>query len=398
MQIKKRLSIILLCVLLLSGCVRERPATIYEMPEKSEKPYNTVEVRLDTFRQTKEVQSPARYLKSQGVFCDYEDATMKEKADLAIGDRVKAGDVLATISFDTSEAELARLELAYERAVYAMDNGISSYYQSIASIKGNDRVSHLQRLQIEYQLASYKLSAEDMCQQALEQLEAYKVRYQDVEIVAPCDGVVDYINPIYPGEKIPYGAELFTLADPESMYLELRLGLPTDEDKVVYPMISTESQVVVTRGDFNERCQISSAPIMGMLSKNEVTSGENNCIAYITDDGLADMAGSGAFYIRYTVLELENMIIVPKKAVQDYEPKKTKASDQKVPLNGEEENEISVQKDPYVNLLIDGNIIKRYVTCGPTNGTDICILDGLTPGQLVVVDDRLGIKIPGEPE
>jgi hypothetical protein len=110
------------------------------------------------------------------------------------------------------------------------------------------------------------------------------------------------------------------------------------------------------------------------------------------------MAGSGTFYIRYTVLELENMIIVPKKAVQDYEPKKTKASDQKVPLDGEEDNEISVQKDPYVNLLIDGNIIKRYVTCGPTNGTDICILDGLTPGQLVVVDDRLSIKIPGEPE
>ena len=398
MQIKKSLSLILLCILLLTGCAQEQSAAIYEMPEKSEKPYNTVEVRLDTFKQTKQVQTPARYLKSQGVFCDYEDATMKEKADLDIGDRVKAGDVLATITFDTSEAELARLELAYERAVYSMDSGISSYYQSIASIQGDDRVSYLQRLQMEYQLASYQLSAEQQCQQALEQLAAYKARYQDVQIVAPCDGVVDYINPIYPGDKIPYGAELFTLADPESIYLELKLSLTTDENEVVYPMISTESQVLVTRGDYNRYCQISSAPIMGTLSKNEVTSGEKNCIAYVTGDGLADMAGSGTFTIRYTVLELDNMIIVPKKAVQDYEPKNLEASQKTVLLDAEEEMGTSVQMDPYVNLLVDGNIIKRFVTCGPTNGTDICILDGLTPGQLVIVDERLNVKVSDESE
>ena len=377
MRVKKRFCSILLCSLLLAGCVQEQPVTVYQMPEKAEQTYDLREVEVGTFKIVKEVTISPSYMKKQSVIVNYEDAILKEKSYLVLGDRVKAGDVLATLTFKTSDVELARLELAYERAVYSMDNGISSYYQSIASIQGDDRSSYLQRMQIEYQLASYKLSAERQCQQALERLEEYKARYQDLQILAPCDGIITYVNSIRPEEEVPVGTELFTLADPKSIYLELDTPMTDSEGPVTYPMISVGSEARVTRGDYSRTCKITNAPILGERYKNPEISGEKNGVAYITGNDLDTMAGTGSFSVQYTVLELENMMMLPWRAVHDYKFRYAPAPK----VDG-----VTVEKDPYVNLLVDGQVIKRYVICGPSNGAQICILDGLTPGQQVVVD------------
>ena len=84
---------------------------------------------------------------------------------------------------------------------------------------------------------------------------------------------------------------------------------------------------------------------------------------------------TGAYLARK--LELENMMMLPWRAVHDYKFRYAPA-----PKVGG----VTVEKDPYVNLLVDGQVIRRYVICGPSNGAQICILDGLTPGQQVVVD------------
>jgi len=375
---KKKLCSILLCALLLAGCVQNPPTSDYKMPEKSEKAYTTEEVYVGTFKQIKTVTVPASYLNHQSVTCDYEGAVLKEKLLFPLGTWVKAGDVIATVIFEFSEVELARLELAYERAVYSMNNGISSYYQSIASIKGNDRVSYLQRLQMEYQLASYKLSAEHQCQQALERLEEYKTRTGDVQILAPCDGIVTYANPILdPGDDIPMGTELITLADPESIYLEFDPSLSANEGSSVYPMFAYGNTAHITFGDDTFDGIVSSAPVMGSLYKKAETEQAQNNIAYVTSDGLDATTQTGSYVVKYIELELENMILVPTKAINDYQPRYASAPK----VDG-----VSVEKDPYVYILENDHIIKRFVTCGPGNSTEVCILDGLTPGQLVVLD------------
>ena len=378
MRVKKRLCSIVLCALLLAGCTQEQVSADYQMPEKEEKTYRTHIVQLGTFTIKKEVTVPASYMKQQSVFANYEDAILKERSDLTIGDQVKAGDVIATVSFKTSDVELARLELAYERAVYSMDNGVSSYYQSIASIKGDDRVSYLQRLQMEYQLASYKQSAEQQCQQALDRLEEYKARYQDLQIVAPCDGIVTYTAPfIAPGDDLPYGTRLVTLADPSSIYLKLDIATNETEGPVIYPMLSVGSTARVTRGEYNRTCRVTNAPILGELFQKTSVTGVPNGVAYVTGDGLELLAGTGSFAVNYTVLELENMIVLPKYVVQDYKERYAEA---------EKVGGVTVEKDPYVNLLVDGHVIKQYVVCGPSSDTEVCILDGLTPGQVVIAE------------
>ena len=380
MRVKKRLCSIVLCALLLAGCAQEQQTSaVYQMPEKAEKVHRTVEVTLGTFTIKKKTAVPANYMKMQSVTVDYEDAVLKERTHLAAGDHVKAGDVIATFTFKTNDVELARLELAYEKAVYSKETGASSYYQSIASIKGNDRVSYLQRLQMEYQLASYLQSADQRCQQALEQLDAYKARYQEAQIVAPCDGIVTNVTPfLKPGDELPYGTELVTLADPSSIYLKLiNITMNQYDGPVFYPMISVGSTAKVTKGDYNRTCEVTSAPILGKLYQDSETTGIPNGTAYLTGDGLESLPGTGTFAIEYTLLELENMMVLPLHAVHDYK-------DRYAPM--EKVGSVSVQKDPYVNLLVDGHVIKRYVVCGPSNGEEVCILDGLTPGQLVIAD------------
>ena len=41
---------------------------------------------------------------------------------------------------------------------------------------------------------------------------------------------------------------------------------------------------------------------------------------------------------------------------------------------------------PYVNILENGTAVKRYVLCGPSNTTVICILDGLEEGLQVILN------------
>lgn len=375
---KKKLCAILFCTLLLAGCTQEKPVSDYQLPEKSEKTYTTAEVYVGTFKQIKTVTVPASYLKHQSITCDYEGAVLKEKLLFPLGSRVNAGDVIATVSFEVSEVELARLELAYERAVYSKESGVSSYYQSIASIKGNDRVSYLQRLQMEYQLASYIQSADRQCQQALEQLEQYRIRTKDVQIVAPCDGIVTYANPILdPGDEIPMGTELITLADPEFIYLELDPSMSVNETAVAYPMFSYGNTAHITLGTDTFEGIVSSAPVMGSLYKKGDAAQTENSIAFVTSDGLDAMTQTGHYVVQYVELALENMVMVPAKAVNDYQPHYEPAPK----IDG-----VSVEKDPYVYILANGHLIKRYVTCGPGNSKEICILDGLSPGQVVVLD------------
>jgi hypothetical protein len=90
--------------------------------------------------------------------------------------------------------------------------------------------------------------------------------------------------------------------------------------------------------------------------------GNINAPTYFRLDNLENVASVERQAAQVTLLELENMIVLPLRAVHDRD----------------------IQ--PYVNILENGTAVKRYVLCGPSNTTGICILDGLEEGLQVILN------------
>lgn len=347
----KRICSILLCVLLLAGCAAPQQPGATNPPETVavKTNYKLAEVTRGTFTQSSVLNCKVNSNRHEYIYCDYEGGILKDKIEVKRGQQVKKGDVLATITYENSDAELARLELAYERAVDSMESGISNYYQRIASIQGSDRLSYLQRMQVEYELGAYKVSANARCEQALEALEEYKDRYTDKEIVAPMDGLVFTVGRVDAGEEIPEGTLLVELVDISVPCVKIK-----DFTQRAYMLMTPGLDAVAMFKNESFPCVVNGTPNV-ITSYNQ--SGENGSV---TVSGDVFPITEFEFAVTLTVLELENMLMVPANAVRE---------------------------GGYVMVLEDGRQVKHRVIPGPTGDGDmVCILDGLTEGQQVVLE------------
>lgn len=357
----KRICGILLCALLLAGCASGSASNgeTIALPENVTTNYKTMEVTRGTFEYKRNKQAKLNCFVQESVKCEYDQAILK--ADIAVNayDTVKAGDVIATVIHETSDAQLARLELAYEHAVDSMESGISNYYQRIASIQGSDESSYYQRMQVEYELGAYQESANQRCEQALEELEEYRELYNEHQIVAPFDGIVYQVNTDYgAGDEIPKDTQLILLVDPNYICIEVEDELESDVSKEIYLASTPGMKVSVGAGRDNFDAMVTSTPnVVRGYSEN----GTNSSI-FVSGGEILGIPMFSTYSASFTIMKLENMITVPKTAVT------------------------TVGTKSYVEVLENGAIRKQYVILGPEGTLDYCILDGLTEGQLVVVD------------
>ena len=345
----KRIIATLLAALCLAGCAANQSEQTPPAAPKVEKTnYKLATVQEGTFRKTEKTVGNPVYT-SQYLVCEYDDATLKENMPIGVGNQVKKGDVLATFTQKTSDTELARLELNYERAVANMENGISRHYSQIAAIKGSGSIPRMQRNQAENSLALYKMSAEKECQAALKALEEYKLRYEDKQLISPVDGRVNWLQPYAVGDKVAKGTLLFHLYEDTHFYIRidnpsesfLRMTAPGTPVTITYMNKRYEGEVVSTPNGIRD------------LSSRSI---------YVYSEDVQGVPRVGTMSVEYTQLELENMLMVDKAAIR------------------------SDDTADYVMVLKDGVAMKQHVVCGPSNNEVVCILDGLQAGQQVVLN------------
>jgi len=367
LQPTKRLLLLLVCVALLAGCGTAQTNTPTYTPPQIVKPtFETVTVTRDTFTWTEKVPLEFDYYNKKYVVSEYDGAIITDTHSWKRGSTVKAGDVLATVSFEADELELARMELEYDRMVLHMNNTISNYYQSIASIKGNDRISQLQRLSVEYQLSAYQTAEELRCEKALQELEEYKLRFEPVDIVSPYDGIICSIGIFSKGSTLSKGNILLTIADPDSAYYSAIHTLSQDSESEdseydIYQQVflfgAPGCRAIIDPDNALEATLVSSP-----LTAGGWISGSVNAPTYFHLNNPEDSTSVQTNIAQVTLLELENMIFLPLRAIHDRE----------------------IQ--PYVNILENGTAVKRYVLCGPSNATSVCIIDGLEEGLQVILN------------
>ncbi len=271
------------------------------------------------------------------------------------GQEVKEGDVLATFTVESSEADLKEKRLSVEQAKRSFNQGVEDREEEIKLQKeiaasGNEKETlKLEELQAALEL--YKLQNQETIDQLQEELETMENAAEKNTLLAPFDGVVDSMNgELRKGVSVNSGTQIMSVYSQSPVYIavedsshSLRMGM----------------EVTVTAGRNNDRMEytgrVAAAP-----------------------EALPPSMGANTYYIEakdapLDILELtptvsaeiafaEDVVVVSRKAVTTEDGKS------------------------YVRILEDGAIHKRYVVIGWDDlKTNIWIAKGVEPGQTLIL-------------
>lgn len=347
---------IILCSLLLFGCSSEEPENVsQELQTPSAVNYQTTTAEYGTFQITQKNGGTLVYPVTQSVSCEYDHAVLKEKITVKRGDEVKEGDVIATFTFDVSQAELEELELAYRDAVNSFESKQKEYQTKIAgydtTADGIDgQIAALQKKQTENELELYKITAEQNLEELKKSLEEYRLLFSEQVVTAPCDGIVSSVASLTVGHAVSKGTDIVEIYSPDTVYFKLK-----SPSKSFLQLAAPCLSVTITFRNGSCTGHIASTPtgIDAVIDNRDI---------YISIDRPQDITQDNSLSTECVTLELQDVLLLDRTAVRH-------------------DDDID-----YVYILEDGTSLKRNVLCGPENSDVVCILDGLSEGQQVILN------------
>ena len=277
------------------------------------------------------------------------------------GQQVQQGDLLATFALETDEAAHARATLSLERAredyeaeAQTKREEIAAMLQAHAAIRDSQEreldALRIRRAQTAYQQYCYQQScAIDRLSRQLARLEEASTRSH---LYAPFDGVITALAYKREGERVYPHEGLVTLHREEDMLLRIS----NDQLHFRYGM-----SVTVTGG-----------------SKADPQTYQGQVVA--ADNMLGESRRQGYAYIRLEPFEngekprfarltatgvseyLADVMVVPRRAV-------------------------TMDGGRYcVECLVNGSLQKRYINAGLMNMAHVWVLQGLRPGDTIIID------------
>lgn len=317
--------------------------------------YTTRNASVGDFIIRSSINGGIQYLRTGAAVMRDENATLLTM-EVATGDRVEAGQLVATYSVEVSYAEVVKAENAlseakddYEYGLTARQAAIDGYSGAIESETDPDekRINELLLLKAEKEL-EYFISSSESTISALEtSLETVKASREVRNVYAPMSGIVDSVAAA--GIAIARGKPVITLYDPESAVIvcpdargELKYGMEVDIQ------LSGRNRQANTTGI-----------VVGC--DNVRFASQRGGYAYI----LCDAAKAGGYYsvsVTAVTLEVDDVLIVPSSTLS-YN-------------NGSN----------YVRILGENESVStRYVSKGFENASETWILGGVNDGDRLIV-------------
>jgi len=352
-RIKAVLSVLIAAVAL-SACAAT-PAETQSLPTPAAVNYKTTQVQRGTFELTQKSGGSFEYPVTNSLSYEYDGAILKEEIPVHRGSEVKKGDVLATFTFDVSNAELEKKELSYREVVSDAAQKRKEYLDRINSYSATPdttagKIAALQKEQAENELKLFEITSAQELEESQKELEEYRSLFSGKTLIAPCDGVVFSVASVLAGHEVAKGTALVTLYSPDTVYL--KLSSPT---KDMIQMASLGAAATVTSGKWSSSGKIVSTP----AGIDEQTDNQD---IYISIDNPQKIPQAGSPSAECVALRLDDMLLLDRHALHTDSAIK------------------------YVLILENGVTLKRNVLCGPENNEVVCILDGLSEGQQVILN------------
>ena len=326
----------------------------------------TVSYKTETVKQSEFVLESSGALRVyypnvSHYFCEFEHAYLQEFC-VKQGDEVHTGDTLARFFFDDNHLQIREQKLAYEEAVFQMEtrsnsfrNTITKQQQALAEAKTESEIRiaqlQLEKAQIEY--AAYQEEAAAALESIAEQIAALEAVSEPRTLLATTDGIVSQIATLQPGDEVSTSSVFLTTYDADSYYFAV-------SNDLAYPF-PYGSKVSITFHSRSGLPPITGSVVASTAGIHETLDNSNTLIrpdkplSLEALDAVSSASG-------YTAL-FDGVLLIPKSAVRT-----------------ETNSELT-----YVYILEQDSPQKRYIICGPSNDEVVCVLDGLTEGQSIVI-------------
>ena len=368
--------------LILSGCGLfpvEEDVLTPPLAEPEEIEYRTDEVRIGYIEDS--IQRSAYFvpIMHENVYFPYQGGRMKE-IHITLGEEVKAGELVAELLTDGLEREielqsilldsrikdgryteqLAEIEInAAVEKLLALDNKYQSMHQNteVYAINDIERVLEelnnqkiiVEKVKLNYsnqiEIKKNELAmAELKLKQLNEELDQHK-------LISPVSGIVTYTLNIKEGDTINAYSTVATISDPRILQLEYKGDAAKDfvlgmKVEVTVNKEVQSGEVVLTPSSvpYAEIEKYKDTILIKMEKLPEgVQKGDRASIKLVRDFS-------------------ENAVIIPKRALRSYMGKKL------------------------VYVLEDGLRVEKYVQTGVQTTTEVEIVEGLQPGEQVIID------------
>ncbi len=350
-------ALILLCAIFLAGCSQASPVSTVPFPSKPVPNYKTVSVTRGTFELIAETTASFVYPEVKTLECEFDNAIVSVPISFSENETFKKGDVLATYRFEASQATLEQMELDLYQAnrsaalqIESYENRISQYAQAAAAGGTEGRIAELQRKRTQNELAIYKEKTYASLRKQTQAVEDYRALFTEKALIAPEDGIFTEFVSIPEGTALKKGASVISYTPGTQRLLKL-LNIPEE----IRQLASPGMEVTISYSKESYKGRICASPI-GIDEKLD------NDAVYISSDHFADMEDRSFYYISCKLLEIRDVLLLDPAAVS---------------YDGD---------TAYVMVLQNGEAVKQEIVCGMDNGKALCVLDGLSEGDLVITN------------
>ena len=275
------------------------------------------------------------------------------------GQEVRAGDPLLRVTVLYDKVQMAELELACQRAEEAFAEGVKSREEAIGDIERalaaekdeyQRRVDELQLKKLKISLEQYIYQQEYALEDRHKQLNDLNERHNAEIVTAPIDGVVSDLTYFREGDRLYQGTTICQISSEDVMLLAVRDG------RLRYGMsVGIETGTNKNKFMLTGRVVAASDCLDGVVSDYALVEPD----PWTGDEPVNWRASK----VTGDAQRLENVLLVDRKAV-------------------------SLSGGNYVvtKLTPEGVTQKRYIRQGLITTTQAWALQGLEPGDVVIID------------
>lgn len=368
MPSKKRLctgmratALCLTMVWFLTGCVSSKQSQTL-LPEELMSPeevnYKTTQVETGAFTKTASGKAGVIYPLQATLVWEKDNAHFKEVL-VSRGQQVKEGEALIIFDIEESRAKLEslRLQMLRTREDFAVEST-----QRMTEINAEKKMAEelrdydlqlaklsLEKLQAGYEECVYFFERE--ISRLEESIAAIEEEIEENTLRAPFAGEIQYVIDCNEGDKVISGETLITMYSTEKFLLSAENA----KGNLRYHM-----DVVIQAGR-NDNTKIFGGKVI--VAPNVLPPAVSQDVTLIAlDENVTENDLTNYIMYQCNTQELQNIPLIPRRAV-----------------NAESGKE-------FVYVLDQDTVRKRYIMTGSYNTDVVCVLDGLTEGQIILVD------------
>ena len=364
--LRKAAALCMVFALFAAGCSQKQETSGdfkegFLTPEKTN--YKTVKVQMSGYERVRTGTANAIFPLQFELRWE-EDGTYYQEVAVTVGQAVKEGDPLVyfrreedRIALETLKLQLKRkqescaaedarrlaaIAAAQENRNTLQEQGATAYELEKARLNG-------EKLQVEYEQFLYTSGKE--LARLEEQLTEMEQAAQRNVLLAPHDGVIDSVAKLQTGDKVARGQVLITMHATDKVLLKAERS----SENLRY-----NTDVIIRIGNIDSPSIYTGKVI---VAPNILPTGVSQDMTLIeVDQEIAEKDLKKVIKYEGTVEALSNVLVVDQRAVQREAGKF------------------------YVRILDGDTVQKRYVAAVKVNAEKMWILDGLSEGQLLIVD------------